>query len=265
MKTFIHYEKEPDFENPVAILGAQGLRSAGIVAIDHLIKAWGGEKYATMYSPHFPVIYEGLPYTGVPGVPGAGVSEDRLIKMPGIEYFHAGDIILIKGYHPDNFGQYKVVEKVVENLQEAGVKKVITMGGFVREDLEVDDDRKVSFCATNRDIHKNMRDRGMEVSYVGPFYGFSGLILGACQRRRMDGLGLFGQTVPHGEDPTFPDPEAAGVMLKVLGSILGKEVDTQGIEEVLKGPRVEKLDEGGEGFVDTSALKDTRWDDVGYI
>ena len=265
METFVHYDVEPEFKDPVAVLGAQGLRSAGIVAIDHLIKAWDAKKYATMYSPHFPVIYEGLPYAGVPGVPGAGVTEDHLLKVPGIEYFHAEDVILIKGYHPDNFGQYKVVEAVVENLREMGVKRVITMGGFVMESLEVGVDRKVSFCATNQNIHADMKDMGMEVSYVGPFLGFSGLILGACQRMDLDGIGLFGQTVPHGDDPTFPDPEAARVMLKVLGDILGREVDITDIEDVLKGPRVEKLDEEGERFVDTSALEDTRWDDVGYI
>lgn len=265
METFVHYETKPEFDNPVAVLGAQGLRSAGIVAIDHLIKVWEGKKYATMYSPHFPVVYEGLPYAGVPGVPGAGVADDGLIRVPGIEYFHAGNIIIIKGYHPDNLGQYKVVEKVVDNLAELGVKKVITMGGFVMETLPVEGDRKVSFCATTKDIHKDMQSRGMEVSYVGPFYGFSGLILGACQRRDIDGLGLFGQTVPHVDDPTFPDPESARVMLNILGDLLEKEIDTEGIGEELSGPRTERHEEGSTKLMDTSALEDTRWDDMGYI
>jgi proteasome assembly chaperone (PAC2) family protein len=226
MKTWIDWKKRPKVDSPTVILGSQGLRSVGSTAIEYLIDEWDAEHFASLYSTAFPVVYQGLPYAGVPGLPGAIVKDDGQVTFAGADFYHHENHIIVKGYNPDNLGQYPVATRTVEFLAELGISRIITLGGFVYKDLSFEEERRVSFCATDGRMAKSMKEKGLRVFYVGPFLGFSALVLGLGREMGIPGVGLFGQTVPLEESPMLPDPPAVKAILDALGDILEKEIDT---------------------------------------
>ncbi|NOZ77033.1 MAG: hypothetical protein GXO65_05050 [Euryarchaeota archaeon] len=258
METWIETRKRPALDSPTAIVGSQGLRSVGIVAIEHLIDTWKGELFAEMYSSRFPVVYQGVPYAGVPGLPGSIITEEGTVESPRVEFYSHGSFIIVKGYNPDNMGQYAAGQAVVEFLKDLGTSRIITLGGFVHPGAAMDPvERRISFCATDMDQLKTMEEAGLQVYYTGPFLGFSALVLGLGKEEGIPGAGLFGQTVPYEENPLLPDPPAARALLEVLARVLGADIDTSGI------PLPEPVD------IDEELLEffheDSRDDDVGYI
>jgi proteasome assembly chaperone (PAC2) family protein len=246
MKTWIDRKKTPDIQSPIAIVGSQGLRSVGLVAIEHLIEEWGGEPFAEAYSTNFPVLYQGVPYAGVPGLAGSIINEDGTAEFPKANFFIHDRYIIVKGYNPDNRGQYPVAQEVVEFLKRLGTSRIITLGGFVSQKSGIDKDRMVSFCATDSTGLKTMKEKGLQVHYTGPFLGFSALVLGLGHGNGIPGVGLFGQTVPFEENPLLPDPPAAKALLEALERILGVRIDTSSMhppEAMSQGEGLEEIRE----------------------
>ncbi len=229
MENVIDILKKPELKNPVAVVGSQGLRSIGLIAVDHMIMEWKLEQFATLHSPHFPIVYHGLPYEGTQGVAGSAV-RDGVVNIPKIEFYEKSNIIITRGYHADHEGQYKVAVKVVDFFKELGVRRIISLGGFVHDKFSLDEERRISVCGTNEKIIEEVAGNGISVDYTGPFLGFSALVLGVGMSRGIEGIAIFGQTVPDTENPLSPDPVAAKALLEKLSKILKIEIDTKGME-----------------------------------
>jgi proteasome assembly chaperone (PAC2) family protein len=222
--------KEPR-RSTIAIAGSAGLRSVGLIAIDHLRHTWKPIKIADIYSPNFPVAYHGIPYAGTTGESGVRVRQG-IVELPKVEFYMKNKYIIVRGYHADFFGQYKVARKTVELLERFKVKKVISLGGYVPlEPRPLTESRKVSYCSTDPKVVKSgeMDEKGIEKKEPGPFLGFSGLIMGECLKKGIPCIGLFGETEPLDEDPLNPDPPAAKALLEKLAMILNIEIDTRGV------------------------------------
>ncbi len=229
METMIEILKKPKLKDPVAVVGSQGLRSIGLIAIDHMIMEWNLKQFATLHSSHFPIVYHGLPYEGVSGEAGSAV-KDGVVNVPKIEFYEKSNVIITRGYHADGEGQYEVAVKVADFFKDMGVKRIISLGGFVHNKFNLDEERRVSICGTNEKIIEEVAKKGVSVDYTGPFLGFSALVLGAGMSRGIEGFALFSQTTPDQENPLNPDPVAAKALLKKLSSILETEIDTKDME-----------------------------------
>jgi|Deesub1362A_J573_1020465.scaffolds.fasta_scaffold02021_6 proteasome assembly chaperone (PAC2) family protein len=231
MELNIKFLKKLRVSNGTAIAGSAGLRSSGLLAINHLIKELKPEKIAELYSSNFPVAYYGIPYAGTIGEGGVMVEKD-LAELPRVEFYHKDNYVIVKGYHADIFGQYIVARKSVELLVDIGVAEIISLGGYVPvEPRPLTEKRRVSYCTNDPELikSKKMEKLGIEKKEPGPFLGFSGLIIGEGQKKGIKCIGLFGETEAITEDPLYPDPLAAKALLEKLSRFLNLPMDIEGL------------------------------------
>lgn len=218
---WIEQLRKAQLKQPIAVVGSPGLRSIGELVIEELVKKTRAELVAELYSAHLPLVYQTKPsyasHYALPGIGGATVKQGQ-VDLPKIKFYTCSSpsIVLAKGYHANFAGQYEVADKVVDLLREFGVTRIIVAAGYGSKT------RKVGCAATSPDLVREMKQRfKIEVDYVGPFYGFSGLVFGLAKRKGVDALCLFAGTEPNPEDPEFPDPKSSEMISDVLNQMLG--------------------------------------------
>lgn len=222
METSVYLKslKEPKLDNPIAIVGAPGLRSVGKLVVDNLLTKTNAQLFKELYSPHLPSIYETKPaYAAHPAFPGSGgaIAESGELDLPKINFYFSSnpEIIIVKGYHPNFTGQYAVAEKVVEILAELKVKRMIVAAGFGSKD------KKIFCAATNIQLLNEMKEKyDIGTGYKGPFMGFSGLVFGLAKLKGIESVCLFSSTQPKEDDLEFPDNEASERIIEKLNQIL---------------------------------------------
>jgi proteasome assembly chaperone (PAC2) family protein len=212
--------KEAELKKPIAIVGSSGLRSIGKLVVDKLINELRAELMAELYSTHLPLIYHTKPsymsHYSLPGVGGVAVHKGQ-VNLPKVQFYMSSfsSVIIVKGYHANFAGQYDVAERVMHFLKQCGVKRIIVTAGYGSKT------RKVCCAATCKDIIDEMREKfKIGVDYVGPFYGFSGLVFGISKLKGIEALSLFAGTQPNLENPEFPDPDSSDMILDILRQII---------------------------------------------
>jgi proteasome assembly chaperone (PAC2) family protein len=226
-KTWVRYVEKPALKEPVAIAGAQGLRSVGKIAIEHLIKELKPRLFANLYCVNFCVAYQGPSYLGYPGIAGVEVRQG-IVELPRVKfYWHEKPALIITaGYQAEHYGQHEVARKTVELYQEFGVKRIISLGSQILE-------KGVRCLGGGKKIIDEMEKYRIKKTKVERFLGFSGLILDIGNAKGIETLGLLGETV-EASDPESPDPHAAKQVLDKLGDILGMHIDTSTLKRVEK-------------------------------
>ena len=217
---WIEYRRKAELTQPIAVVGSPGLRSIGKLVVEQLVNKMRAELVAELYSTHLPLVYQTKPsyasHYALPGIGGATVNQGR-VSLPKVQIYKCSSpsMILAKGYHANFAGQYDVADEIVGFLSKLGVTKIIVAAGYGSKT------RKVCCAATNPDLVREMKERfKIEVVYVGPFYGFSGLVFGLAKRKGIDALCLFAGTEPNPEDPESPDPQSSEIILNVLNQML---------------------------------------------
>lgn len=215
----------PELVEPVAIVGAPGLRSIGKLAVDSLINETKAEIFAELYSTHFPAIYQTEPtYAANPLFPGLGgaLVKTNMVDLPKVQFFTcpSPELILVSGYHANFEGQYEVAEQVVNILSEKQVRQMIIIAGYGSKE------KKVCCAANNPRIIKEMKEKfNIKTGYQGPFMGFSGLVFGLAGLRNIEALCLFASTTPIEDNLEYPDSEASERVLEDLKRIVSfKEI-----------------------------------------
>ncbi|MEM3783702.1 MAG: proteasome assembly chaperone family protein [Candidatus Bathyarchaeia archaeon] len=234
-ETFIRELLKAELKNPIMIEGLPGLGLVGKIATRYLIKQLKAQKFAHLYSPHFPYF-----------VLVSKKGSVRLLR--GAFYFWKNDkgendLIFFTGDSQAQTieGQYEISSRILDFAQRYNVKLVITIGGYR---VETKDKPKVVAAATNQ----NLLDRALRAEAVispmgSPIVGTAGLILGLAPFRKIDALCLLGETRGY-----LPDPKAAKSVLEVLLKILGVNVDLSELdEEIAKADsmvaRLQKIEE----------------------
>lgn len=229
-ETFIKELGKVELNNPVLIEGLPGLGLVGRIATRYLIKELKAEKFAFLYSPHFP--YHVL-------VNRKG--DIRLLR--GAFHFWKNkdgesDLMLLTGDAQAQTieGQYEVSDCILNFAKGHNVKTVVTIGGYR---MEVTDKPKVVAAATSSELLNKALQAKAVVSPVGsPIVGTAGLILGLARFRKINALCLLGETRGY-----LPDPKAAKSVLEVLQAMFNFDVDLTGLdEEIVKAEKmVERL------------------------
>src|SRR5512136_3172729 len=120
-----YIDKKPKLKNPVLIEGLPGIGNVGKLAVEHLIDVMHATKFAELYSKDFP--------------PQVFINPDGTIKLVNNEFFYwkakkrdQRDLILLTGDYQglSSQGQYELVEKILDIIQEMGVKEIYTLGGY---------------------------------------------------------------------------------------------------------------------------------------
>jgi uncharacterized protein (TIGR00162 family) len=234
-ETFIKELKKVDLNSPVLIEGLPGLGLVGKIAIRHLVRELKAEKFAYIYSPHFP-------YFVVVSKKG----NVRLLR--GTFYFwknksRKNDFVFFTGDSQAQTieGQYEISNGILEFAEKSGVKMIVTVGGYR---TEAKDKPKVIAAATSQEFLKAAVEAGAEVKPSGsPIVGTAGLILGLSRFKGIDALCLLAETRGY-----LPDPKSAKSVLEVLQSLFGFDAGLPGLdEEIAKADkmvaRLQKIEE----------------------
>jgi len=227
-ETFIKELVKIEPKNPILIEGLPGLGLVGKIATRYLIKQLKAEKFAYLYSPHFPYF-----------VLVSKKGSVRLLR--GTFYFWKNqngenDLILFTGDSQAQTieGQYEISDLILDFAKQHNVKIIVTVGGYR---MEVKDKPKVIAASTNPELLNKALQANAVVSPVGsPIVGTAGLILGLARFKKIDALCLLGETRGY-----LPDPMAAKSVLEVLQAMLGFDVDLAGLdEEIAKAEKMVK-------------------------
>jgi uncharacterized protein (TIGR00162 family) len=204
--------------NPILIEGLPGLGLVGKIAMRYLIKQLNAQKFAYLYSPHFP-------YFVLVNQKG----KIRLLR--GAFYFvknpnGPNDIILFTGDSQSQTieGQYEIAEAMLSFAKKHNVQVIATIGGYR---METKDKPKVIVAGTNQEILNKALTAGATVSPIGsPIVGTAGLILGLARFKKIEAICLLGETRGY-----LPDPLAARSVIEVLKSLFTFNVDLTGMDQ----------------------------------
>jgi uncharacterized protein (TIGR00162 family) len=222
-------------KDPILIEGLPGLGLVGKIAIRHLVKQLKAERFAYLYSPHFP-------YFVIVSKKG----NVRLLR--GTFHFWKNkngknDLIFFTGDSQAQTieGQYEISDRVLNFAKQHDVKLIITIGGYR---MEAKDKPKVVAAGTDQELLNRALKAGAEVSPSGnPIVGTAGLILGLSHFSGIGALCLLGETRGY-----LPDPKSAKSVLEILQSMLDFDANLAGLdEEIAKGEkmvtRLQKIEE----------------------
>jgi uncharacterized protein (TIGR00162 family) len=234
-ETFVKELFKIEASNPILIEGLPGLGLVGKIAIRYLVKQLKAQRFAYLYSPHFPYFVLVNKRGGV-----------RLLR--GTFYFWKNnkgdsDLILFTGDSQAQTieGQYEISDNILNFAQKHNAKMIITVGGYR---MEVKDKPKVIASATDGELLNKALKAGAIVSPAGsPIVGTAGLILGMARFQKIAALCLLGETRGY-----LPDPKAAKSVLEVLRSLISLDLDLAGLdEEIVKAEkmvtRLQKIEE----------------------
>jgi hypothetical protein len=234
-ETFIKETLPVDLNNPVLVEGLPGLGLVGKIAVRYLIRQLKAERFAGLYSPHFP-------YFVLVGKKGSV----RLLS--GTFYYWKdkkgrNDLVFFTGDSQAQTieGQYEISDGLLGFAEKHKVRMIVTIGGYR---IEAKDKPKVFAAATNKQLLEKALQAGAIISPAGsPIVGTAGLVLGMAHFRNIEALCLLGETRGY-----LPDPEAAKSILEILRSMFGFDVNLDGLnDEIVKAEkmitRLQKIEE----------------------
>ena len=232
--TYIKELKPIEANNPILIEGLPGLGLVGKIAIRYLIKQLKAQKFAYLYSPHFPYFVLVNKKGNVRLLRGAFY----YVKTEG-----PNDVLLFTGDSQSQTieGQYEIADKMLAFAKKHNVQTIATIGGYR---METQGKPKVIVAGTNQPILDKALAAGAMVSPTGsPIVGTAGLILGLARFKKIDALCLLGETRGY-----LPDPLAARSVIEVLKNMFNLNIDLAGIdEEISKADkmvvRLQKIEE----------------------
>jgi len=223
--TIEHVAKIPKLKNTILIEGLPGIGNVGKLAVEHLIDSIDATKFAEIYSKDFP--------------PQVFINPNGTIELVKNEFYYwkakkkdQRDLVLLTGDYQglSSHGQYELVEKILDIVEELGIKEMFTLGGYgLGQDIE----KPKVLCATT-DVHlvKKMKKYGAVFKKNEPgggIVGASGLILGLGKIRGLEGTCFMGETPGY-----LVDPKSAKAVLKILMKITNIDVNLSALEKKAK-------------------------------
>ena len=217
-ETYIKEFAKVEPKNPILIEGLPGLGLVGKIAIRYLVKQLKAQKFAYLYSPHFPYFVL--------------VSKKGNVRLLRGSFYYwknkdgKNDLLLFTGDSQSQTieGQYEIADRMLDFSKKHNVHTIVTIGGYR---VETNDKPKVFVAATSPEILCQATKGGAVVSDSGsPIVGTAGLILGLARFKKIEALCLLGETRGY-----LPDPMAARSVLEVLKAMFNFDLDLAGLDE----------------------------------
>ncbi len=218
------YEK-PHLKDPVLIEGLPGIGFVANIAALHLITELKAKKFAEIISSSF----QDFAIITETGSAQAPINELYYVKREGNER----DLIIWYGNTQalTTPGQYELVGKVLDIVQELGCKHIISIGGYKKDEIK---DVPGLFCgATDQQALKQALEPGTKIM-VGHIFGIAGILIGISRIRNIHGFALLAETLG-----MSPDAAATRVALLALNKFLNLTVDLTNVE--MTAERTKKL------------------------
>lgn len=220
-ESIVKFSAKPKLRKPILIEGLPGMGYVGKLAAEHLVAELHAEKFAEIYSPHFPHhVY--IEESGI----ARSVKNEFYWSSPGSKemIILVGDVQAIS---PE--GHYEVMGKILDVAEQFGVEQLFALGGYATG-RHSRAKPKVVGVVSHPELVEVYREHGVVIEEGGgPIIGASGLLLGLGKLRGMRGICLLGET--HG---MVVDHRSAQAVLEVLTRILGIEVGMAALEQRAK-------------------------------
>jgi uncharacterized protein (TIGR00162 family) len=209
------YEK-PKLNDPVLIEGLPGIGFVANIAALHLIKELKAKRFAEIVSASF----QDFAVTTETGGASSPINELYYCKRED----GGRDLIIWYGNTQalTTSGQYELVGKVLDIVQELGCRFVISIGGFKKD--EVQNVPGIYTAATDLKTMKEALDLGTKVM-VGHIFGIAGIVIGLAKLRDLKGFSVLVDTLG-----MFPDANATRYALTTVGKYLNLDVDLSKVD-----------------------------------
>jgi uncharacterized protein (TIGR00162 family) len=209
------YEK-PELKDPVLIEGLPGIGFVANIAALHLIKELKAKRFADIVSASF----QDFAVTTETGGASSPINELYYCKRGE----GGRDLIIWYGNTQalTTSGQYELVGKVLDIVQELDCRFVISIGGFKKD--EVQNIPGIYTAATDLKTIKEALDLGTKVM-VGHIFGIAGIVIGLAKLRDLKGFSILVDTLG-----MFPDANATRYALTTVGKYLNLDVDLSKVD-----------------------------------
>ncbi|MCX8150604.1 MAG: PAC2 family protein [Candidatus Bathyarchaeota archaeon] len=209
------YEK-PQLNNPVLVEGLPGIGFVANITALHLIRELKAVKFAEIISASF---------QDFAVITSEGTARSPINELYYVKREDGGrDLIIWYGNTQalTTVGQYELVGKVLDLVQELGCRLIISIGGFKKE--KVDSVPAVYSAATDPATLKEVLDLGTKIM-VGHIFGIAGIIIGIGRIRKIKGFALLVDTLG-----MYPDAAASKQAVVMLNQFLKLNVDLTNVE-----------------------------------
>ncbi|MBN1358681.1 PAC2 family protein [Candidatus Bathyarchaeota archaeon] len=209
------YEK-PELNDPVLIEGLPGIGFVANITALHLIKELKAKRFAEIVSASF----QDFAVTTEDGGTSSPINELYYCKRGD----DGRDLIIWYGNTQalTTSGQYELVGKVLDLVQELGCRFVISIGGFKKD--EVQNVPGIYTAATDMKTMKEALDLGTKVM-VGHIFGIAGILIGLGKLRNLKGFSILVDTLG-----MYPDANATRHALTTVGKYLNLDVDLSKVD-----------------------------------
>lgn len=220
-KTTLYFRKIK-MNDPVMIVGLPGIGNVGSLVGEHIKNETKAERFAVLYSPHFP-------HQVIMGKKGG-------LRLVSNRFYHIKNkkgrsiIILVGDVQAGTpRGQYDVNDKIVRFFKSLGGKTVYTIGGYSISGQYVHNPR-VFGVATSAKLRKELEKYGIVFGQAaGTIWGAAGLIPALSKKHKMEGACIMGET-----GMLEIDANAAKAVLGVVTKLLSIDIKLENIEKIQK-------------------------------
>jgi len=195
----------------IMIYGFPDVGLVGVIAASHIISELNLTEVAYMDSKLLPpliVLHEGLPHSPI------RIFGNHNILLAVSETAIPADTI------------YPIMNALIDWGRSKNVKMMISLSGIPIQERQDAQELKVFAAASNPDMLKIVRDKGIEILNEGYMVGPQAIMLQRCANMEVPAITLLAQCFLN-----YPDPEAAAEVLKGLANTTGIKVDVSKLLE----------------------------------
>jgi uncharacterized protein len=198
-------EKKPISSGTVMLFGFPDVGLVGVIAATHLIDELGLEEVAYADSrllPPVTVVHEGLPHSSL------RIFGNDKVLLAVSEIPLAAELV------------YPAMDTLIEWGKSKKVKMLVALSGIPMQDRADATELKVFATVSSPELLKTVEKEGVEALMEGYIVGPQAIMLMRGAQMGLPAIALLAQCFLN-----FPDPEAAGEVLKGLAKVTDVKVD----------------------------------------
>ena len=199
---------QPEFEDPILIVGLPGVGNVGKIVVNLLADFLHAKLFANLYSPAFPDYVL--------------IDKKGICRPPRYEFYATitgRNLMILTGdsqpAREDIPAHYEVCNNVLDFAVKLGCKSIITIEGAP----SLHPQREIYVAATSKKETKEYVEKGAIIYKGGKIVGAAGLLLGLAEKRGLKGVCLLGSTLG-----LTADKEAAFRVYKLLRKVFGTDI-----------------------------------------
>jgi uncharacterized protein (TIGR00162 family) len=246
MESFAVYDFKPQTKDVLFIECLPGIGNVGKSAGDFLADSLGAERFATIYSKHFPS--------------QVLLDDDNVVELLNNQLWIAKDvngidIVFLRGecQGTTQEGQFELCVEILNILMEYGVSGIITLGGY-GTGVMVETPR-IFGAVSHIKVRKEYEKFGVEFPQGDPsagIVGASGVFIGLGKIHDIPSICIMGETSGY-----FVDHKSAMALVNVLMKKLDIELDLKDLQD--KSDHIDEL------TAKVKELESRNTQDLGYI